>query len=54
MIEALNFADTDFFPNISKLFILEATFPTGSTEVEKAASGIKQLKTEKLIREKLI
>ena len=43
IIEALNFPDTDFFPNIRKLLILGATCPIGSTEVEKAASGIRRL-----------
>ena len=37
IIEVLNFADTDFFPNIRKLLILGATSPIGSTEAERAA-----------------
>ena len=45
IIVALNFADTDFFPNIHKLLILGATSPIGSTEAERAASGIRRLKT---------
>ena len=45
IIEALNFADTDFSPNICKLLILGATSPIGSTEAERAASGIKRLKS---------
>ena len=40
-----NFADTDFFPNIPKLLILGATSLIESTEAEKAASGIRRLKT---------
>ena len=37
--EALNFADTDFFPNIRKFLTLGATSLIGSTEAERAASG---------------
>ena len=43
--EALNFADTDFFPNIRNLLILGATSPIGSTDAERAAPGIRGLKT---------
>ena len=43
IIEALNFADPDFFPNICKLLILGVTSPMGSTEDERAASGIRRL-----------
>ena len=43
--EASNFAGTDFCPNIRKLLILGATSPIGSTEAERAASGIRRLKT---------
>ena len=35
-IEALNFADTDFFPNIRKFLILGATSPITSTKAERA------------------
>ena len=45
IIEALNFADTDDFSNKRKLLILESTSPIGSTEAERAASGIRRLKT---------
>ena len=45
IIETLNFADTDFFPNIRKLLILGATSAIALTEVEKPTSGIKRLKT---------
>ena len=45
IIEALNSADTNFFPNIRKLLILGATSPIGSTEAARATSGIRQLKT---------
>ena len=37
--------DTDFFPNICQLLILEANSTFGSTEAERAASGIRRLKT---------
>ena len=45
IIEALNFADTDFFPIIREVLILGATSPIGSTEAERAASVITRLKT---------
>ena len=45
IIKALNFDDTDFFPNIRKLLTLGATSPIGSNEAERAASGIRRLKT---------
>ena len=41
IIEASNFADTDFFPNIRKLLILGSTSHIGPTEAEKDASGIR-------------
>ena len=44
-IIGLNFADPDSFPNKRKLLILGASSPTGSTEAERAASGIRRLKT---------
>ena len=44
IIEALNVADTDFFPNIRKLLTLRATSHIGSTKTERAASGRRQLK----------
>ena len=44
IIEALNFADTDVFPNIRKLLILGATSPIESTKAERSASGIRRLK----------
>ena len=44
IIEALNFADPDFFPSIHKLLILGATSPIGSTEAERAAPGKRGLK----------
>ena len=43
-IDSLSLADADFFPNVRKL-ILGATSPVGSTEAERAASGIRRLKT---------
>ena len=45
IIKALNFADTDFFPNTRKLLILGATSPIRSTKAERDAPGIRQLKT---------
>ena len=45
IIKALNFDDTDFFPNIRKLLILGAASPIGSTKAGKVASGIRRLKT---------
>ena len=45
IIEALNFADTDFFPNIRTLLIWGAISPIASTGTERAAPGIRQLKT---------
>ena len=44
-IETLGFADLDFFPNIRKLLLIGAVSPIGSTEPERAASGIRRLKT---------
>ena len=44
IIEALNFADTDVFPNIRKLLILGATSPIESSKAERAASGIRRIK----------
>ena len=44
IIEALNFADPDFFPNRRKLLILEINSTIRSTEDERAASGIRRLK----------
>ena len=38
-------ADEDFFPNIRKLLTIGATSPIGSTEAERAASGVRRLKT---------
>ena len=45
LIETLNATDKDHFPNLYK--ILEITFlsPLASTEAERAASGIRRLKT---------
>ena len=45
IIEALNFGDTDFFPNIRQLLILGGASPIGSNEVERAALGVTRLKT---------
>ena len=45
IIEALSFADTDFFPDTRKLLILGATSPIRSTKAERAAPGMRRLKT---------
>ena len=44
-IETLTFADEDFFPSVRQLLLIGATSPIGSTEAERAASGIRRLKS---------
>ena len=44
-IEMLNYADCDCFPNIRILLDIGCVSPIGSTEAERAASGLRQLKT---------
>ena len=44
VIETLQFTDLDFFPNIPRLLLILAVWPIGSTEPEKAASGLRRLK----------
>ena len=35
-------ADIDFFPNIRKLLLIRAIFPTSFSDTERAASGIRR------------
>ena len=44
-INALQMANPDSFPNIRKLLTIGRVSPIGSTEAERAASDIRQLKT---------
>ena len=44
-INALQMAYLDSFPNIRKLLTIGCVSPIGSTEAERAASGIRRLKT---------
>ena len=41
----LSLAGYDFFPNIKKLLVIGCISPIGSTEAERAASGVRRLKT---------
>ena len=43
IIETLEFADLYSFPNIRRLLLIGAASPIGSTEAERAASGIRRL-----------
>ena len=45
IIETLEFADLNFFPNICRLLPTGAVSPIGSTKAERAVSGIRKLKT---------
>ena len=45
LLDSLKLADKDFFPNIRRLLIIGCVSPIGSTEAERAASGIRRLKT---------
>ena len=40
----LKFADSDIFSNVRKLLTIGAIFPIGSTEADRAVSGIRNLK----------
>ena len=40
-LESLKFADIDCYPNIGQLLIIGCVSPIGSTEAERAASGIR-------------
>ena len=44
-LESLEFADIDCSPNILQLSIIGGVSPTGSTEAEQTASGIRRLKS---------
>ena len=44
-IETLSFADHDFFPSVRRLLVIGATSPVGSLDAERAASGVRRLKT---------
>ena len=46
IIKALSFTDTDFFLKTRKLLVLGANSHIGSTEAERAASGITGLKIQ--------
>ena len=45
LLETISLADYDFFPNIKKLLVIGCISPIGSTEAERAASGVRRLKT---------
>ena len=45
LLETISLADYDFFPNTKKLLVIGCISPIGSTEAEKAASGVRRLKT---------
>ena len=45
LLETISLADYDFFPNIKKLLVIGCISPIGSTEAERAASGVTRLKT---------
>ena len=45
LLDSLKLADKDLFPNIRRLLIIGCVSPIGSTEAERAASGIRRLKT---------
>ena len=45
LLETISLADYDFFPNIKKLLVIGCISLIGSTEAERAASGVRRLKT---------
>ena len=45
LIETLNATDKDRFPNLYKILEIACLSPLASTEAERAASGIRRLKT---------
>ena len=49
-LESLEVADIDCYPNIRQLLVIGCVSPIGSTEAERAASGIRRLKTPYRIR----
>ena len=44
-LEALKYAEPDFYPNIRQLLIIGYVSPISSTEAEHPASGARRLKT---------
>ena len=44
LVGTLNIVDDDNYPNIPKLLEIVSVSPIGSTEAERAASGIRRLK----------
>ena len=44
-LETLKYAEPDFYPNIRQLLIIGCVSPISSTEAERAASGVRRLKT---------
>ena len=44
-LEALKYAEPDFYPDIRQLLIIGCVSPTSSTKVERSASGVCRLKT---------
>ena len=44
-LEALKYAEPDFYPNIRQLLIIECVSPISFAEAESAASGVRRLKT---------
>ena len=44
-LESLEVADIDCYPNIRQLLVISCVSTIGSTEAERAASGIRRLKT---------
>ena len=44
-VKELKYADRDCFPNIRVLLAIGCISPIGSTEADRAASGVRRLKT---------
>ena len=44
-LETLKYAEPDFYPNIRQLLIIECVSPISFAEAERAASGVRRLKT---------
>ena len=45
LLETTSLADYDLFPNLKKLLVIVCIPPVGSTEADRAASGVRRLKT---------
>jgi hypothetical protein len=45
LIESLQDADEDFFPNIRQLLLIGCTSPIGSCEAERSFSAVRRIKT---------